>query len=103
MTHLPDAAVSRGFRRIRHAPGSRPHGDDATVVTEVFDYGPLPEDLLRDSGAWSNGTNSGGDRFGLTTTRFERANEHPTNRKHAALRKVEIGHVSLFGQRAYRT
>jgi hypothetical protein len=35
-----------------------PDGDDATVVTEVFDYGPLPEDLLRDGGAWINGTDS---------------------------------------------
>ena len=35
-----------------------PDGDDATVVTEVFDYGPLPEDLLHDGGAWINGTNS---------------------------------------------
>ncbi len=35
-----------------------PDGDDATVVTEVFDPGPLPEDLLRDGGAWINGTNS---------------------------------------------
>lgn len=35
-----------------------PDGDDATVVTEVFDYGPLPEDLLRDGGAWINGNNS---------------------------------------------
>ena len=35
-----------------------PHGDDATVVTEVFDYSPLPEDLLRDGGAWINGTNA---------------------------------------------
>src|ERR1035438_5882506 len=35
-----------------------PDGDDATVVTDVFDYGPLPEDLLRDGGAWINGTNS---------------------------------------------
>ena len=35
-----------------------PDGDDATVVTEVFDYGPLPEDLLRDGGAWINGINS---------------------------------------------
>jgi hypothetical protein len=34
-----------------------PDGDDATVVTEVFDYGPLPADLLRDGGAWINGTN----------------------------------------------
>jgi hypothetical protein len=35
-----------------------PDGDDATVVTEVFDYGPLPEDLLRDGGTWINGNNS---------------------------------------------
>ncbi|HTW08993.1 MAG TPA: hypothetical protein VME46_15875 [Acidimicrobiales bacterium] len=35
-----------------------PDGEDATVVTEVFDYSPLPEDLLRDGGAWINGTNS---------------------------------------------
>jgi hypothetical protein len=36
-----------------------PDGDDATVVTEVFDYGPLREDLLlRDGGVWINGTNS---------------------------------------------
>jgi hypothetical protein len=35
-----------------------PDGHDATVVTEVFDYGPLPEDLLRDGGAWINGNNS---------------------------------------------
>ena len=34
-----------------------PDGDDATVVTEVFDSGPLPEDLLLDGGAWINGTN----------------------------------------------
>jgi len=35
-----------------------PDGADATVVTEVFDCGPLSEDLLRDGGAWINGTNS---------------------------------------------
>src|SRR5471032_3309778 len=28
-----------------------PDGDDATVVTEVFDHGPLPEELLRDGAA----------------------------------------------------
>jgi hypothetical protein len=27
------------------------------VVTEVFDPGPLPEDLLRDAGEWINGSN----------------------------------------------
>src|ERR1700735_610549 len=31
---------------------------DATVVTEVFDYGALSEELLSDGGAWINGTNS---------------------------------------------
>ena len=35
-----------------------PENHDVTVVTEVFDYGPLPEDLLHDGGAWINGTNS---------------------------------------------
>jgi hypothetical protein len=35
-----------------------PDGDDATLVSEVFDYGPLPEDLLRDGGEWINGTTS---------------------------------------------
>jgi hypothetical protein len=35
-----------------------PDGDDATVVTEVFDHGPLPEELLRDGAAWINGNNS---------------------------------------------
>jgi hypothetical protein len=33
-----------------------PDGDDATVVTEVFDYGPLPEDLLVMAGRGSTGT-----------------------------------------------
>src|ERR1700684_4575175 len=35
-----------------------PDGDEATVVTEVFDIGPLSKELLRDGGAWINGTNS---------------------------------------------
>jgi hypothetical protein len=35
----------------------KPDGDVATVVTEVFDFGPLPDDLLRDGGTWINGTN----------------------------------------------
>jgi hypothetical protein len=38
-----------------------PDGDDATVVTEVFDYGAVTEEirqsLLRDGGAWINGNN----------------------------------------------
>ena len=39
-----------------------PDGDDATIVTEVFDYGIVTEEirqsLLRDGGAWINGNNS---------------------------------------------
>jgi hypothetical protein len=38
-----------------------PDGDDATVVTEVFDCGPLEEirqSLVSDGGTWINGTNS---------------------------------------------
>lgn len=35
-----------------------PDGEDATNVTEVFDYSPLPDELLRDGAAWINGTNT---------------------------------------------
>jgi hypothetical protein len=35
-----------------------PDGDQATVVTEVFDYSVLPDELLLDGGAWINGANS---------------------------------------------
>ena len=39
-----------------------PDGDGATVVTEVFDFGTVREEirqsLLRDGGAWINGSNS---------------------------------------------
>jgi hypothetical protein len=35
-----------------------PDGNDATVVTEVFDFGALSDDLLRDGGSWINGNNS---------------------------------------------
>jgi hypothetical protein len=39
-----------------------PDGDDATVVTEVFDYGTVTEEirqsLLSDGGVWINGNNS---------------------------------------------
>jgi len=39
-----------------------PDGDDATIVTEVFDHGTVSGEirqfLLRDGGAWINGTNS---------------------------------------------
>lgn len=35
-----------------------PDGENATVVTEVFDCSSLDDDLLRDGGAWINGSNS---------------------------------------------
>jgi hypothetical protein len=35
-----------------------PDGDNATVVTEVFDAGPLPDELLRNGATWINGNNS---------------------------------------------
>ena len=35
-----------------------PDGDDATVVTEVFDGGPLSRELFRDGAKWINGVNS---------------------------------------------
>jgi hypothetical protein len=35
-----------------------PDGDDATVVTKVFDCGPFRETLLREDGEWIDGTSS---------------------------------------------
>jgi hypothetical protein len=35
-----------------------PDGDNATLVSEVFDYSALSEDLLRDGGSWINGNSS---------------------------------------------
>jgi hypothetical protein len=35
-----------------------PDGDNATIVTEVFDCTALAEDLLRDGGTWINARNS---------------------------------------------
>ncbi len=49
-----------------------PDGDDATVVTEVFDYGPLPDELLRDGGKWINGSNSVLESMAATLERLER-------------------------------
>jgi hypothetical protein len=49
-----------------------PDGDHATVVTEVFDYGPLPEDLLHDGGTWINGSNSVPESMAATLERLEK-------------------------------
>jgi hypothetical protein len=49
--------VPSGYRWGYHLT---PDGDNATVVTEVFDCGPEEnhQNLLREDGAWINGTNS---------------------------------------------
>jgi hypothetical protein len=52
-----------------------PDGDDATIVTEVFDCGPLEEirqSLLRDGGAWINGANSVRESMAATLERLEK-------------------------------
>jgi hypothetical protein len=49
-----------------------PDGDDATVVTEVFDYGPLPDDLLSDGGGWINGKNSMRESMAASLERLEK-------------------------------
>jgi len=48
-----------------------PDGDDATVVTEVFDPGPLPEDLFLDGGAWINATNPVRESMAASLERLE--------------------------------
>lgn len=49
-----------------------PDGADATVVTEVFDCGPLPEDLLSDGGAWINGANTVVESMAASLERLEK-------------------------------
>jgi hypothetical protein len=48
-----------------------PDGAEATVVTEVFDYGPLSE-LLREDGEWINGTNPVLESMTTTLGRLEK-------------------------------
>jgi hypothetical protein len=47
-------------------------GDGATVVTEIFDCGPLSADLLRDGGAWINGSNSVRESMTASLERLEK-------------------------------
>ena len=48
-----------------------PDGANATVVTEVFDYGPLSE-LLREDGEWINGTSPVLESMTATLGRLEK-------------------------------
>ncbi len=49
-----------------------PDGDDATVVTEVFDQTALPDDLLHDGGAWINGASTVRESMEASLERLER-------------------------------
>ncbi len=51
-----------------------PDGDDATVVTEVFDCGPAEnrQHLLREDGRWINGTNSVLESMAASLERLEK-------------------------------
>jgi hypothetical protein len=52
-----------------------PDGDDATVVTEAFDFGTLKElhqSLLSDGGTWINGNNSMLESMMATLERLEK-------------------------------
>ena len=49
-----------------------PDGDDVTVVTEVFDPGPLSDDLFLDGGVWVNGTTPMGDSMAASLAMLER-------------------------------
>ena len=53
-----------------------PDGDDATVVTEVFDFGAVTEDirrsLLSDGGSWINGNNSMVESMTASLERLEK-------------------------------
>jgi hypothetical protein len=51
-------------------------GDDATVVTEVFDFGRVTDEirqaLLRDGGAWINGSNSMRESMAASLEKLEK-------------------------------
>jgi hypothetical protein len=53
-----------------------PDGNDATIVTEVFDYGTVTEEirqsLLHEGGAWINGNNSVHDSMTASLERLEK-------------------------------
>jgi hypothetical protein len=53
-----------------------PDGDDATIVTEVFDYGTVKKEvrtsLLSDGGTWINGNNSMLESMTASLERLER-------------------------------
>jgi hypothetical protein len=49
-----------------------PEGDSATVVTEVFDFSAVSEDLLRDDGTWINGSTSVLESMASSLERLEK-------------------------------
>lgn len=48
-----------------------PEGDNATVVTAIFDCSAVAADLLRDDGSWINGYNSLKESMSASLTKLE--------------------------------
>ena len=46
-------------------------GENSTVVTEVFDYSAVSDDLLRDGGSWINGHNTLKDSMAASLAKLE--------------------------------
>lgn len=49
-----------------------PEGNDVTIVTEVFDYNAVSDELLRDGGSWINGNNSLIDSMAASLEKLEK-------------------------------
>ncbi len=49
-----------------------PDGDDATIVTEFFDFAKVSADLLRDGGSWINGHTTVVESMAATLERLEK-------------------------------
>ena len=49
----------------------KPEGDNATVVTEIFDCSAVSNDLLRDGGSWINGNNPLIDSMAASLAKLE--------------------------------
>ena len=90
---------SQGRHSCGLSLGLHPHADcdDATVVTEVFDYGPLPEDLRHDGGAWINGTNSVLGSMTASLERLEKVSTEYDRCLSACSRSMQLAVVDLVG------
>lgn len=53
-----------------------PESSDVTVVTEIFDYSAVSDDLLRDGGSWINGNNSLIESMAASLAKLEKISIH---------------------------